>query len=99
MQTRKISLMDGDVVVLSVPTVLTGQQREHLQSHARELFPNNQAIIAEGGISIDLLMQSDRLKAIETKLDALIDALAEEEPQQFDLEGNALPEAQEGDPL
>ncbi|MBC7201923.1 MAG: hypothetical protein H5U29_00170 [Pusillimonas sp.] len=40
-----------------------------------------------------------RLDRIESLLIQLLDALAEEEPQQFDLEGNALPEAQEGDPL
>lgn len=85
---------DGDsTIVVSVPQHLKGSQRQKLREIAERAFPGRRLMIVDGGIEVSDAGRSAQMDRIEAKLDALLDALADEgdddEPQ-YDLDGNLI---------
>lgn len=85
----------GDTVVFSVPQHLSQVQRAALQIKIRTYFPTEKTMVLEGGASVGLLSQHEQLDRIESKLDQLLVALAEEDEDTEDagesLDGQRIP--------
>lgn len=83
---------DGDsTIVISVPKYLKVDQRHDIQIIAKKAFPGRRVFVADGGVTVSEVGHAEQLDRIEAKLDALLDALADEgdEPQ-YDLDGNLI---------
>lgn len=83
---------DGDsTIVVSVPQRLKGSQRQKLREIAERAFPGRRLMIVDGGIEVSDAGRSAQMDRIEAKLDALLEALADEDDEpQFDLDGNLV---------
>lgn len=51
-----LSLNPNDVVILRVPTKLPDNIRDQLKDQWRHAFPNNKAVVLEGGMAIEILL-------------------------------------------
>lgn len=90
---QKLSLKDGDTVVLLTDRLLTQEQVQRITNSLLSTFPRNKAVVMQDGMKLGVMGNDDRLDRIEQKLDLLIAALAEDQEDQeqgFDLEGNEL---------
>lgn len=79
-------------VVIEAPGYFTPKQRAALHQTLAAAFQGRRFVVLEGGVKVSTAEQLDR---IESKLDRLLAALAEDEqgePQGFDLEGSPLPQ-------
>lgn len=86
-----MSIKPDDVVVISFPGYLTQDQRTSINEWAKGSFPSNKVMVMEAGATLGTLGNDDRMQRIEAKLDSLIAALAEDDPEQepgVDLDGN-----------
>lgn len=81
-----------DTIVITVPHHLSLGQRDALRASIDRNLPGRNVFVAEGGMQVSVLGQVERLARIEEKLDALLEALAEEDEAQdkFDLDGRPL---------
>lgn len=87
-----MSIKPDDVVVLSYQNILTQDQRVAVAKWAERNLPAGQKVfVIDGGATIGILGNDERMARIEAKLDSLITALAEDDPEQepgVDLDGN-----------
>ncbi len=100
MDSQKIEFSDVSeiphgqaTVVVSVPEHLKHDQIEQVRAIAEAAFPGRRLMIAHGGIQVSEFGRSEQMDRIEAKLDALLEALAEEgdgEEPQHDLDGNLI---------
>ena len=72
--------VDGDVlidntIVIEVDEVLSAKRMSMLREAAESWFPGRKVLVLTKGIRIS---RDDQLRRIEAKLDAILDALAEE---------------------
>lgn len=92
---------DGDLV-LTVPRVLSREQRAQLMEHVGHALPGRKVLILDGEMQLRRVVDNERLDRIESKLDTLIAALAsdDEDERQYSLDGDLIPgERAEGMPL
>lgn len=92
---------DGDLV-LTVPHVLSVEQRTRIMGQVEIALPGRKVLILDDGMRIGRVGDAEQLARIESKLDALIAALAsdEDDEPQYSLDGDRLPgERAEGMPL
>jgi hypothetical protein len=96
---HKVSLKDGDTVVLMANQFFTPSQREVVNKYLSDAFPNNTVLIADGGIKIGVLGDDDRIDRIEKRLDSiaeliavLLDSVQQEDEQEpsIDLDGEVI---------
>jgi DeoR/GlpR family transcriptional regulator of sugar metabolism len=91
------SVSPDDVILFKVEKFLTSDQRAHVASHLARQFPDNKCVVLDGGSSIGLLGENDKLDRIENKLDTLLELMAaildteEQEEVQLDLDGVRIP--------
>lgn len=88
-------------IVVSIQQILKGDQRQQFREIVQQAFPDRRVFIAEGGMQVSEVGQAEKLDRIEAKLDALLDALAEEDEEepQYDLDGNLIEPVEESDSL
>lgn len=90
---RVSEIQDGETaIVVSTPHHISSDQRQHLKEIVRKAFPGRRVLIADGGMQVREVGIEEKLDRIEAKLDALIEALAEDDEQEesFDLDGNPI---------
>lgn len=76
-KTDAMSIKPDDVIVLSYPNVLTQETRIAIAKWAEGNLPAGQKVfVVDGGATIGILGNDERMARIEAKLDALLDAMA-----------------------
>jgi len=88
----KKTLHEGDVAVM-FNNILSIDQMKNIRDSLSAQFPDRRFLVLDGGATVASI-SPDQLDRIEAKLDALLEALAQEEDeplQAFDLDGNPVP--------
>lgn len=87
---------DDEPVVIEVDRTLSHDQRIRIMNQAWEAWPERKVIVLEQGMRIN---RDERLDRIEAKLDALIQALAEDDEDRptHDLDGHEIPALRTGE--
>lgn len=85
--------MSADVIALRVPESVTvsGAMAAHLRHMLQSAFPGHQVVILADGIEVYRMPSMEIMQRVESKLDALIQSLADEEdddPPQLTLDGD-----------
>lgn len=70
----------GVELVLTVPVLLTSKQRESIDEAIERSLPGRRVLVLDGGMKLGRLGDQEQLARIESKLDALIEALAPDHP-------------------
>ena len=90
---RVSEIQDGETtIVVYIQRHVRSDHRQHLKEIVQKAFPGRRVLIADGGMQVREVGIEEKLDRIEAKLDALLDALAEDEDDepQFDLDGNLI---------
>lgn len=84
---------EGSELVITTPQTLSYETARRLREEVQNMLPGRKVLLLSDGLQIHAIDNQAMLVRIESKLDALLAALAEdEEPEAdaFDLDGNLL---------
>ena len=74
-QAQRVTVGPEDVIVVSVPGILSDETANRLRDQFRErVFPNNVVVVVSEGMQISNVTMDKRIAAMDAKLDKLIEA-------------------------
>lgn len=93
-QEQILQIEGQEIVVLSYPCAVHDEQAEHIKRQWAEAGLPGKLVVLSDGATISVLGRDEKLDRIEAKIDALLDALADEgeemEQPELTLDGEAV---------